>query len=138
MKDQIITIAEELSEAWNTHDIERIVSFYALDYEGLDVSRASPQKGQRAVQEYAAMYITAFPDLRFETEEIIIQGNRAAIVWKAQGTHRGVLLNIPPTHRTVTVRGVSVMTVEDGKIKRARIIWDMAGLLRDIHLLPEL
>jgi len=47
-------------------------------------------------------------------------------------------MNIPPTGRAVAVRGTSVLTVEDGKIKRAFRIWDVAGLLRSIGLLPEL
>jgi steroid delta-isomerase-like uncharacterized protein len=138
MDNQIISLTDELSKAWNTHDIKRIVSFYAQDYEGIDVVNATPQTGLQAIYSYVEVYLNAFPDLLFETQDRLIQGNRVAVVWKAQGTHRGVLMNIPPTHRAVTVQGISVMTIVDGKIKRARNVWDMAALLRDIHLLPEL
>jgi steroid delta-isomerase-like uncharacterized protein len=138
MENQIITLTEELASAWNDHDVDRIVSFYAPDYEGVDVNTTNRQTGLQAIHSYISLYFTAFPDLRFETEEILIQGNKVAIAWKAQGTHRGVLMNIPPTHRAVTVQGISVMTIIDGKIQQARNVWDMAGLLRDIHLLPEL
>jgi hypothetical protein len=31
-----------------------------------------------------------------------------------------------------------VLTLEDGKIKKALYIWDVAGILRGIGLLPEL
>jgi steroid delta-isomerase-like uncharacterized protein len=138
MENQIVTLTEELASAWNSHDIERIISFYAPDYEGMDVNSTNRQKGLQAIYSYISLYLTAFPDLSFETEDILIQGNKVAIAWKARGTHQGVLMNIPPTHRTVTVHGISVMTIIDGKIKQARNVWDMAGLLRDIHLLPEL
>jgi hypothetical protein len=47
-------------------------------------------------------------------------------------------MNIPATGRPVTVRGVSVCHVEGGRIVRAMHIWDVAGLLRAIGLLPEL
>jgi hypothetical protein len=39
----------------------------------------------------------------------------------------------------VQVRGVSLMTInETGQIVRLNRIWDLAGLLRAIGLLPEL
>ena len=47
-------------------------------------------------------------------------------------------MNIPPTGRAVRIRGVSLLTVADGRLKRARRIWDLAGLLRSFGLLPEL
>jgi hypothetical protein len=47
-------------------------------------------------------------------------------------------MNIPPTGHMVKVRGTSLIVVEGGKIRRALRIWDLAGLLRDLKLLPEL
>jgi predicted ester cyclase len=59
-------------------------------------------------------------------------------VWTARGTHRGSVMNIPPTGRAINVRGVSVLTIENAQVKNAIYIWDVAGLLRNIGLLPEL
>ena len=36
------------------------------------------------------------------------------------------------------MRGVSALTLRDGKVIRGLYIWDVAGLLRNIGLLPEL
>ncbi len=69
---------------------------------------------------------------------MVIQGDRAAVAWTARGTHRGELLRIPPSGRVVTVRGMSLLTVERNLVVRALSIWDVAGLLRAIGLLPEL
>jgi predicted ester cyclase len=71
-------------------------------------------------------------------EEMVVQGNRVAVVWKARGTHQGTLMNIPATGRPVAVRGVTLLTVAEGKVSRALYLWDVAGLLRDLGLLPEL
>ena len=57
---------------------------------------------------------------------------------KAHGTHLGTLMNIPASGRSVSVRGVSVFTLAAGQVSRATYIWDVAGLLRTIGLLPEL
>jgi len=36
------------------------------------------------------------------------------------------------------VRGASLLTFRKGRLRRAVDIWDVAGLLREIGLLPEL
>ena len=47
-------------------------------------------------------------------------------------------MNIPATGRAVRVCGVSLLTIVDGQIRQARHIWDVAGMLRNIGLLPAL
>ena len=134
----IAQFVTELLEAWNAHDPERVAAFYAQTYEGTDVGEASPLRGPEAVRQMVIRYLRAFPDLKFTQEEIIVQGQRAALVWKARGTHRGPLMNIPATNRPTEIRGMSLLAVEDGKIAHEMSIWDVAGFLRSIGLLPEL
>jgi steroid delta-isomerase-like uncharacterized protein len=136
--EETLRLVRDLLEAWNVHDPERIESFYAQQYEGVDVGQAKPQRGPQDVSRLVKRYLQAFPDLRFADEEVVVQGNRAALVWTARGTHAGELMRIPPTGRRIAVRGTSVLTVENGKVTRGLYIWDVAGLLRSIGLLPEL
>jgi len=134
----VARLVTELVEAWNAHDPERVAALYAQAYEGMDVGEASPQRGPQAVRQMVARYLGAFPDLEFTEQETIVQGQRAALMWKARGTHRGPLMNIPATNRPTEIRGMSLLTVEEGKITREASIWDVAGFLRSIGLLPEL
>jgi steroid delta-isomerase-like uncharacterized protein len=127
-----------LIDAWNSHDPERVAAFYSPDFQGKDVAEAAPQEGPDGVRQSFRRYMQAFPDLRFSAEDVIRDGRRVVLVWSAQGTHRGTLFNIPPTGRSITIHGVSVLTVSNDKISRALYIWDMAGLLRSMALLPEL
>ena len=136
--EEIARLVRDLLEAWNAHDLERIKTFYAPEYEGVDVGQAEPQRGPQGVSRLVKRYLQAFPDLHFVEEDIVVQDNRAVLVWKAHGTHGGELMRIPPTGRDIVVRGTSVLTVENGKVTRGLYIWDVAGLLRSIGLLPEL
>jgi steroid delta-isomerase-like uncharacterized protein len=136
--EETVRLVRDLLEAWNAHDIERIKTFYAPEYEGVDVGQAGPQRGAQSVSRNVERYLRAFPDLRFVEEDIVAQDDRAVLVWTAYGTHQGRLMNIPPTGRNVAVRGASVLTVENGKVVRGLYVWDVAGLLRSIGLLPEL
>ena len=131
-------LADALLEAWNGHDIDRILSLYALDHHGEDVSQAYPIQGHQGIGRVVSAIFQAFPDLSFTNEELIIQDDRLAIAWVMRGTHQGMVMNIPPTRRPVRVRGSSFFTVNNGKIARSLHIWDVAGLLRAIRLLPDL
>lgn len=131
-------LVSELVEAWNSHDTGRVQDFYAPEYEGTDVGRAEPYRGPQGAARHMTSYLGAFPDLRFTQDETIVQDNSVALFWTAYGTHEGRLMNIPPTHRSIAVRGASLLTVEDEKVTRGLYIWDVAGLLRSIGLLPDL
>ena len=131
-------LVEDLLDAWNAHDTGRITTFYAPEYEGVDVGEAEPQRGPQAISRSVDRYLRAFPDLRFVEEDVVIQGDRAVVVWTAHGTHGGKLMHIPPTGRKIAVRGISVLTIENEKITSGLYVWDAAGLLRAIGLLPEL
>ncbi len=128
----------EYVRAWNAHDSGHVAAFFAADYEGTDVADALPERGPQGAREMAERYVQAFPDLHFTVEEIVAQDNCVAFAWTAQGTQRGPFMNIPATGRPVAMRGMSLLTLEDGKIKQGLHVWDVAGLLRAIGLLPEL
>ena len=138
MTDDLAIYAETINEAWNSHDIEKVLSFYSPEYVGDDVGQASLLRGHEGLRTMLEMYWRAFPDLRFAVTDTVVQDTRVAIVWVAEGTHQGPVMNIPPTGHKVEVRGVSIIDVEDGLVVRGQYIWDLAGMLRHLGLLPEL
>jgi steroid delta-isomerase-like uncharacterized protein len=128
----------DLVAAWNSHDVEQVAVFYTPEYEGVDVGQAAPHHGVDGLRHNFRHILSAFPDARFEVQQMLIQGANAALVWVARGTHQGSFWGIPPTQRQVAVRGVTLLKVERAKVRHAQYIWDVAGLLRAIGLLPKL
>lgn len=138
MTADLAIFAETINDAWNSHYIEKVLSFYSPEYIGDDVGQASLLRGREGLRAMLENYWGAFPDLRFKVVSTLVEGNRLVIVWVGEGTHQGTIMNIPPTGHTVEVRGVSILDVQDGMIVRGQYIWDMAGMLRHMGLLPEL
>ena len=138
MTTDLATYAEMINEAWNSHDIEKVLSFYSPEYVGDDVGQASLLRGHEGLRAMLEQYWSAFPDLRFKVISTLVEGDHLAIVWIGEGTHQGTIMNIPPTGHKVEVRGVSIIDVENGKVVRGQYIWDLAGMLRHMGLLPEL
>jgi len=130
--------AKTINDAWNSHDIDKVLSYYSPEYIGDDVGQPSRLCGHKDLRSMLEKYWRAFPDLRFTITNTVIQGSCMAIAWVAEGTHQGPIMNIPPTGRKVGVCGVSLIEVEDGLVVRGEYVWDLAGMLRHMGLLPEL
>jgi steroid delta-isomerase-like uncharacterized protein len=131
-------LIDELIAAWNAHDLDRVMACYDAAYEGTDVGEAATQQGIIGVRKMVRRWFRAFSDLQVEAETVIIEDNQVALGWLLHATHSGAFMRIPPTQRPVTMRGVSLMTITDGKITRGSRIWDMAAFLRNVGLLPDL
>ena len=133
-----LPLIHTLLAAVNAHDPGRVAQLHAPDYEGLDVSRALRFSGPNGARAALDEWLTAFPDLRMATREVCVQPEQTAFFWTTAGAHQGVFLRVPPTGRRIEVCGVSLLTIQHGKITRGLHLWDMAGLLRSMKLLPDL
>jgi steroid delta-isomerase-like uncharacterized protein len=138
MEHETRTTVENLVDAWNRHDAAAIAAIYSPAYTGLDVSERLPQDGPDGAVRGFCRLREAFPDLRFAIESLLVDGERAALCWTATGTHAGTLMAIPRTGRRVRVTGITLLTVAEGRIETGRTVWDVAGALRAMGLLPDL
>lgn len=128
----------ELTNAWNQQDRQKILAFYDDCYHGEESSDPNEQYGLASVQAMLEKFFSAFPDLEIYPVDWVGNTNKLSLYWEARGTHKGNILNIPPTGKAIRVRGVSFLQVENNKITQAKHLWDMAGMLRHIGLLPAL
>lgn len=71
----------------------------------------------------------AFPDLITTIDDVVIEGDRAAIRWKSSGTHAAPFLGVPSTHRSVEVSGATFARFEGEQIVEEYVTWDPQSLL---------
>jgi steroid delta-isomerase-like uncharacterized protein len=137
MSSSVHQLATDLMAAWNAHDAERVALLHAVDFVGVDVSQSRQLQGRDAFRASTQRFMGALPDLHF-VNELLVDQQRVAVIWELQATHHGHFMRIPPTGRRFVVRGVSTLTVVDGLFAHGLYIWDVAGFLRAVGLLPEL
>ena len=89
-------------------------------------------RGIEAVQARAAMFREAFPDLTFTTSEAIASGDTVASRWTFRGTHRGAFLGVEATDRPVTIEGISMVRIRDGKLTEAWGVWDTGSIMKQL------
>ncbi|MGH7268408.1 MAG: ester cyclase [Candidatus Rokuibacteriota bacterium] len=125
-------IARQALEAWNAHDPDRYLSRLGEKFVSESDTLPGPVTSREAAREAMHMYTRAFPDLRFEIQQLLPSGDYVTIRWKATGTHRGELMGIPPTNRKAETHGCTVSEVRDGRIVHEWVYWDTGNLLRQL------
>jgi steroid delta-isomerase-like uncharacterized protein len=72
------------------------------------------------------------PDINFEVEDVIAEGDRVAIRWTWSGKHTGVLNGLPASNRQVKNEGIAIYELKDGKASRVWLQTDRLGFLQQI------
>ena len=86
---------------------------------------------------FVAAFRTSFPDLHFDDQQYIAEGSTVASCFEMRGTQLATFQGIPPTGRQVTVPGMHVFRVAEGKITDIRISMDTLGMLQQLGVLPD-
>ena len=98
-----------------------------------ELGGAGESRGRAAVRDRAAALFAAFPDLRLERVELLIDGDRHADRWVLTGTHRGSLFGIEPSGRRVRIEGATFTRLgADGLVVEDVHMSDVAGLLAQL------
>ena len=79
---------------------------------------------------------SAFPDMHWSIEEQLSEGDRVLTRFSWTGTHHGMFLGIPSTGRSVSVWGMVIDRLVDGRIKETRILMDTLGLMMQLGTIP--
>ena len=124
-------IQRQCFEAWNSRDFEKMKKLFhnSYTYTGPD---GREQTGPEAGLKAARMWANAFPDGKIEIRTQLTQGNIAVCEFMGRGTHRGELLGVKPTGKSVEIHVCNVIEVRDGKIYREREYLDMLALMANL------
>ena len=115
----------------DSRDVATLDDFFAEEF----VSHNQPpgaEPGAAGVKQFFAMFRDAFPDADVAIDELIADGDRAAVATTLTGTHRGEVLGVAPTGRRVAVTGVDMIRIANGRIVEHRGLTDMVGLARQL------
>lgn len=73
-------------------------------------------RGVQEFEEYYAHLKKAYPDLKYQIEEILVEGDKAAVKLRCSGTHKGVVFEIQPTFDKINYEEVVICTFEHNGI----------------------
>jgi steroid delta-isomerase-like uncharacterized protein len=126
------------NDAWNTHDLDAIMSMHAPDMVFENHTAGESAEGE-AVRGHIGSIFETWPDIRFEGRRTYARDGLIVQEWTATATHanrmtRGELV-AEPTGKTITWNGLDVIPFEDGLVKRKDVYSDSVSILRQLGLL---
>ena len=92
--------------------------------------------GPDGVKEWAIMFRSGFIDLRITEEDFIAEGDKVVGRFIAQGTHQGDFMGVRATGNTISISGINIMRIADGKIVEHWVNYDALGLMQQIGAIP--
>lgn len=96
-----------------------------------------PTTGPAAPRAVAESLRRAFPDLTLTIEDLAADGDKVWARIRAAGTHDGVFLGNPPTHRPFAIDVIDVARFEDGLMVDHWGVADRLGVLFQLGLGPR-
>jgi ubiquinone/menaquinone biosynthesis C-methylase UbiE/predicted ester cyclase len=119
--DHTQTARHALEQVCSGRDLDGIPRDYHPDF--VDHVNRFTYRGHDGARQSVALYLALFPDLSFEVEDQVTEGDKVASRWTLRGTHKG---------RPVELGGIVISRFEDGRIIEDWAASDTLELVRQL------
>jgi steroid delta-isomerase-like uncharacterized protein len=129
-------------EAINSHNPDAVANLFTKDAVVMDPFYSNPLKGRAEIRRDMEIFYTAFPDLRIDVSNTLIQNDWIAGEFTMVGTHKGALEsptgNIAPTDRKIKIQIASFVRLNsEGLATENNRYYDVAGILQQLGIVSE-
>jgi steroid delta-isomerase-like uncharacterized protein len=131
------TAARRFNEdVWGRGDeaaLEELLDPDVVDHDALP-GQTPDREGHKQI---LAAFRSAFPDLNVTTEDLVAEGGKVVTRWTARGTHQGDLMGIAPTGKEVTIKGIDVLRIAEGRIVERWAQFNDLEVMQQLGAVPE-
>lgn len=93
---------------------------------------------REGTMEFFRAYIAAFPDLRFDPQDMLSSGDKVVTRARVTGTHEGEFEGLPPTGKGIDVQLIDIVRFgDDGLAHEHWGIFDALAMMQQLGLVPE-
>ncbi len=137
MKPQDLKTLNErfLDEVFRNRNVDAIDELLADDFVE-HILFPGQAEGKQGTKEFIGQMLDAFPDLEFEVEAEIAEGDMIASQMVMTGTHQGEFAGIPATGRKVSVHFMDMGRVRNGKFSDHWGLADTGALMAQLGVSP--
>lgn len=130
-----VTVRSLIEEAFNKGNLSAVDELIADDY--VNHAAGTDVRGRDGMKGFITTYRTALPDYHCVIEDQIAEGDKVVTRWTFRGTQDGELMGIPPTGKRVSVSGVVIDRLANGRLVETRLQADFLGMLQQLGAIPE-
>ncbi len=123
-------------EVVNRRNLDLLDEIFAPDFVqyGADPDQVS---GVEDLKQFFAMLTSGFPDFQATIEDLLAEGAKVVLRFTFRGTHQGEFMGIAPTGKQVTMAGIDIFRIADGKIVELWGQEDVLGVMQQLGDIPE-
>ena len=88
-------------------------------------------------KEFLVARRAAFPDRRFIVEDMIAEGDKVSARFTMRGTHKGEFRGITPSGREITMTGIDMIRLAEGKMVEDRVEVDQLGMMQQLGVIAS-
>ena len=122
----------------NKKDLDQASGILADDFVLYDPLGPTPVEGRQVFVEMLGELFRAFPDIHYTAEDEVSEGGKVWIRWTMQATHSGPFIGIAPTGKRVSMSGVDMLSLANGRIEALRVEANLLGLAHQLGAVPNL
>jgi steroid delta-isomerase-like uncharacterized protein len=141
MDDPKQLINRFVQELWNERRLEVADSIFAKDCVTHQLRSGVPAdavpRGPEAIKEHVAGWIASFPDLHFNIEQMVSEGDCVMTQMLMEGTHQGAWLGIPASGKKMQIRMFTVHRVVQSKIVEDWVLVESLGVFQQLGVVPD-
>jgi steroid delta-isomerase-like uncharacterized protein len=122
--------------AWNKGEVlEDLLASNAIDHSFVG-GKTKSEPGSESFKHIVGMFRNAMPDIQLTLLDEIFTENKVVHRWSLTGTDLGGVMNMPPSGKSLTFTGTTVVRMENGKIAERWANIDELGLLQQLGVVP--
>jgi len=125
-EDHKTLVSRIATDIWNEGDLAVCDEVMAADAKYHGPHMPGGTGGRDDWRRAIAMYRSAFPDSQVTYDELIAADEVVVGRWRATATHTGELPGVPPTGTQISIGGITIYRIAEGKIVEA---WEQLDLL---------
>jgi len=119
-------------EVWNERKAQCVEKYLSPSHALVDPNATDTKTGPEAYKTVLARFLRAFSNLKFEVQEMVCEKDKVVASWMITGVHSGEYNGLAPTNKKITVEGISIHQIADGKIMDTYSVWDTLGLMKKV------
>jgi steroid delta-isomerase-like uncharacterized protein len=128
---------ERMYELINAGDVDGFVDYLSEEFVDHETGPGIPPTKEGARQLFNTL-VGAFPDLRFDIEDIIESGDKVVARARVTGNHKGDFFGIPPSGKRVDVQAIDIIRFDDnGLVNEHWGVMDMMSMMQQVGVIPE-
>ncbi|WP_067707246.1 ester cyclase [Nocardia yamanashiensis] len=125
-----------IQDLFTKGDLTAVDRYLAPDFVNHDAPFPGAPAGREGLRLAAAMFREALPDWHSDIDHLIAESDLVVERFTAAGTHRGELMGVPATGKTIVLTGIQIFRIDGDRIAERWGRLDETGLLRQLGLIP--